>query len=107
MRLTIVQDEGFAEIVCGALRAEGIPCSHRRTDLAETQWGPQGFGGMRELLVRENDLERAHEILDSSAPVAEHCVRCDREIGEEGGWYSEDTSELRPYCAVCAERQFG
>jgi len=32
--LTVVPNEMTAEILCGRLRASGIDCSYRRTDLA-------------------------------------------------------------------------
>lgn len=59
VRLTIVRDAGEAEVLCGLLRTEGIPCIYRVTDQsAELQ-----YGAWREVLVNEADLTRARELL--------------------------------------------
>ena len=59
VRLTIVWNEAEAQVLCGMLRTEGIPCIYRVTDQsAEVQ-----FGGGREVLVNEADLARARELL--------------------------------------------
>jgi hypothetical protein len=106
VRLSIVSDEREAEVVCGLLRTEGIRCFHRTTNL-----NPEGSiapaGQWRELLVLDDDLPRARELLEAVEPVVEECVRCGRQIDEEGGWFEADTGELEPYCGVCAERVFG
>ena len=62
--LTVVHDEAEAEIICGLLRANGIECSHRKTDLAAGTW-TIGFasGGPVELLVKEEDLVAARELV--------------------------------------------
>jgi hypothetical protein len=60
-RLTVVRDEGEAELVCGLLRTAGIACSHAPT--TDALDGLQSFGGTREVLVDEADLERARELL--------------------------------------------
>ena len=62
VRLTMVPNEGEAEILCGLLRVEGIRCAHRITDLAHDEAG-QAFGGWREVLVAEADYARALELL--------------------------------------------
>jgi Putative prokaryotic signal transducing protein len=62
VRLTMVPNEGEAEILCGILRVEGIRCAHRITDLAHDEAG-QAFGGWREVLVAEADYARALELL--------------------------------------------
>ena len=59
VRLTVVPDEGEAEILCRMLRAEGIRCAHYRTN--ESSGGSDAsasFGGWREIVVLEDDLER-------------------------------------------------
>lgn len=61
VRLTVVPDEGEAEILCRMLRAEQIRCAHRVTDLAAER-GLE-FGGWREILVDEADLSRARGLL--------------------------------------------
>jgi hypothetical protein len=35
------------------------------------------------------------------------CFECGRPIGENGRWYSDGVGELVPYCAECAEREYG
>jgi hypothetical protein len=102
VRLTIVEDEGAADALCGALRAEGIACGHRQTDVAAG--GLYSFSGMREILVDADDLARARELIESVEPAVDECARCGRPIGEDGGWYVNDAGELEPYCALCAER---
>ena len=62
--LTVVHDEAEAEVVCGLLRANGIACSYRKTDLAAGAWtGGFARGGPIELLVNEEDLVSALELL--------------------------------------------
>jgi hypothetical protein len=61
VQLTVVRDAGEAEMLCGLLRAEGILCNHRETDVAAGDLA--SFGGWREVLVDESDLERARELL--------------------------------------------
>jgi hypothetical protein len=61
VRLTVVPDEGEAEILCQLLRLERIRCAHRKTDLAAER--ALEFGGWREILVDEADLARARELL--------------------------------------------
>ena len=108
VRLTVVADEGEAEILCRALRAEGIACGYRKTDQAAGYSdATQSFWGMREVLVDEADLDRARELLEAVEPTVETCVRCGRETGEDVRWFETDTGELEPYCGVCAERLFG
>jgi hypothetical protein len=34
VRLTVVSDELAAEVLCGRLRASGVACSYRKTDMA-------------------------------------------------------------------------
>ena len=108
VRLTVVEDEGAAEILCRALRAEGIACSYRRTDFgAGYSEGGYSFGGWREIFVDEADFARALEIFEGAEPVVEACVRCGHPIGGDGGWYRDEAGEFQPYCSVCAERLFG
>lgn len=64
VRLTVVPNEGEAEILCGMLRAAGIPCAYRGTDLAAGQAGYGfSFGGWREIFVDNGDLARARALL--------------------------------------------
>ena len=57
-------DEGAAEALVGLLRSEGIDCFYRDTDVSAAGiFGPSTFGGWREILVAEDDLDRARELL--------------------------------------------
>jgi hypothetical protein len=106
VRLTVVAGEGQAELVCGLLRAEGIRCYHRSTDVS-AEAALASLGQWREIVVLSDDLSRARELLDAAEPAADECVRCGRAIGDDGGWYDGGSGELEPYCGVCAERVFG
>lgn len=64
VRLTVVPDEGAAETLCGLLRSEGVECFYRDTDVSAAGiFGGNTFGGWREILVAEGDLERARKLL--------------------------------------------
>jgi hypothetical protein len=63
VRLTIVPNETEAELLRGLLATEGIESMQRQTDFAAGAldgWAP---GGMREILVRAEDLEAARELI--------------------------------------------
>lgn len=60
-RLTVVPNAGEAEVLCQLLRAEGIRCAYRVTDISAEQ-GSQ-FDGWREILVDEADLTSARGLL--------------------------------------------
>jgi hypothetical protein len=64
--LTLVPNEYEAELVCALLRTEAIKCEHRPTNLSVGMMDGMPGGGPREIIVREEDLERAHEILEAS-----------------------------------------
>ena len=61
VRLTVVPNEGEAEMVCQMLRAEGIRCAHRATNMSGELAGQ--FGGWREVLVDQADLTTAQGLL--------------------------------------------
>jgi hypothetical protein len=66
VRLTVVGDEMEAEAVCGMLRANGIACSYRRTDMSAavgTYGGGYAMAGPTEVLVEEHQLEEARRLL--------------------------------------------
>jgi hypothetical protein len=63
VRLTIVGSKGEADVICSLLRAHGIDCVDRGADLSAEQGG--GFLGWREILVNEDDLDPARELLES------------------------------------------
>jgi hypothetical protein len=64
VRLAVVASQGEADVVCSLLRAHGIDCGERATDLSAEQGG--GWGGQREILVAKADLTLAQELLHSS-----------------------------------------
>jgi hypothetical protein len=62
--LTEFQDEVEAEGLLGLLRANGIECWCRRTDIAAGAWtGWMCTGGPVEVLVGAKDLDAARELL--------------------------------------------
>ena len=67
VRLTVVPDEGEAEILCRMLRAEGIRCAHCRTNASSGgSDASTSFGGWREIVVLEDDLQRATALLPTA-----------------------------------------
>jgi len=64
MRLTVVATQGEADVICSLLRTEGIACGSRAADGLGAEPGG-GFGGWREVLVEEADLERARALIAS------------------------------------------
>jgi hypothetical protein len=66
-RLTVVPNELAAELVCSFLRAEGIRCAHRITDIGAGAWdGVPSAAGPREVLVDPADVDAAREVLASA-----------------------------------------
>ena len=62
----IAGSQGEADVICGLLRASGIECDDRpATEMYPGRGG--GWGGPREILVRREDLEFAHELVDAPA----------------------------------------
>ena len=64
--LTVVGDEMEAEALCGMLRANGIECSYRRSDVSAgigTIGGGFAMAGPTEVLVHERDLAAARTLL--------------------------------------------
>jgi hypothetical protein len=59
-----VPSEPVAEMVCALLRDAGIRCGYRVPDIAQ-----EGFWGWREILVAEDDLAAAREVLASTPPT--------------------------------------
>jgi hypothetical protein len=64
--LTIVPNEAEAELLCALLRTEGIACDHRQTNFSAGAMDGMPSGGPREVVVAEESLERAQEILAAS-----------------------------------------
>ena len=63
VRVTVVAGETEAELVCGLLRSADIKCGHRPTDEVDSGLEGLGAGGPHEVLVAEEDLEAAREVL--------------------------------------------
>jgi putative signal transducing protein len=63
VRLTTVPGEPEAEVLCGLLRSEGIECAHRATPEDDSPFENIGSDGIREILVRAKDLDRARELI--------------------------------------------
>jgi hypothetical protein len=64
--VTVVPDEAEAEVVCGRLRAEGIPCGHRPSPLEAARSAVSGFGASApvEVCVAEEHLEAARAVVE-------------------------------------------
>jgi putative signal transducing protein len=63
--LTVVQNEMEAEVICGALRANGIECDFRKTDMAAGWTMGTVGGGPIEILVDESDLAAAKTLVET------------------------------------------
>lgn len=62
--LTVVANEPEAEMLCGLLRANGIACEYRQTDVGAGMTGASAaMGGPREIFVEEEQLETARKLL--------------------------------------------
>jgi hypothetical protein len=61
--LTVVSDEPEAEIVCGLLQTNGIDCAYRDTEAIDSPIEDFTAAGPREILVREEDLAAARELI--------------------------------------------
>ncbi len=64
VRLTIVSGEFEAEEICMLLRSEQIACFARPTDVGSMTGLGGGFGGQHEVIVAEEDLVRARELIE-------------------------------------------
>ncbi len=65
--LTVVANELEAEMLCGLLRANGIACMSQRTNLAAGMADAgSSMGGPREVLVEEEQLEDAQQLLPAA-----------------------------------------
>lgn len=67
VRLMVVVNSLEAETICGLLRTEGIACGHRQTDVGAGAGDAVGDSGPREILVSQEDLERARELVDADS----------------------------------------
>jgi hypothetical protein len=66
VRLALVPNVYEAEIIAALLRTEGITSEQRPTNLAVGMMDGMSGGGPLEIMVREEDFERAHELLEAS-----------------------------------------
>ncbi len=65
--LTVVGSESEADMLCGMLQANGITCSHEKTDAAGAIGMYTGAqGGATAVLVGEEQLEEARKLLPDS-----------------------------------------
>jgi hypothetical protein len=64
--LTVVPTEAEAEIVLGLLQSAGIDGTYRDTEAIDSPIEDFTAAGPREILVREEDLEAARELIASS-----------------------------------------
>jgi hypothetical protein len=69
-RITVVGTESEAELCCGMLRAAGIECMHRITDLGFGAGGEVAASGLgaREVLVLDRHADAARSLLADGAP---------------------------------------
>jgi hypothetical protein len=63
VRLTLAANPPEAEAIRGLLETEGIESIRRQTDFGAGSMDGFGWGGQQEILVREQDLERARELI--------------------------------------------
>ena len=66
VHLTVLPTAAEAELLCALLRTEGIDCDHRATNLAIGAMDGMPGGGPREVVVAEEHLARAQELLAAS-----------------------------------------
>src|SRR5438094_2486111 len=63
VHLTVVPNAYEAELLCALLRTEGLTCDLRPTNLGVGMMDGLPGGGPKEIVVAEQDLARAQEIL--------------------------------------------
>jgi hypothetical protein len=66
VHLTVLPNEYEAELLCALLRTEGIECDQRSTNLSVGMMDGMPGGGPREVVVAEQSLTRAQELLAAS-----------------------------------------
>jgi hypothetical protein len=67
VHLTVVPTANEAEIITALLRTEGIECEDRTTNLGSGFMDGMPGGGPREILVAEESLARAQELLAAAS----------------------------------------
>ncbi len=63
--VTVVSGETEAEVVCGLLRSAGLECAYRDTETIDSPIEDFIASGPREILVKEEDVETARELLEA------------------------------------------
>jgi hypothetical protein len=66
VHLTVVPTASEAELICALLRTEGIECDHLPTNVGAGSMDGMPGGGPREVVVAEESLTRAQELLAES-----------------------------------------
>jgi putative signal transducing protein len=67
--LAVVNNELEAQMICGLLETNGIPCEYRNSSVGAAQYGSEvagvifGQGSTTEVLVEEARLEEARKLL--------------------------------------------
>jgi len=67
--LTVVNNELEAQMICGLLETNGIPCEYRNSSVGAAQYGSEvagvifGQGSTTEVLVEEAQLDEARQLL--------------------------------------------
>jgi hypothetical protein len=68
--LEVVGSEPEAELICSFLRSAGIPCIQQRTNYAAGVGdGMSVIGGPREIVVHEQNLAEARDVLKQQRPL--------------------------------------
>jgi hypothetical protein len=70
VRLTVVDTEAEADLLCALLRTEGIACDHRPTG-PSARLEARVFTNWREVLVDEADVEHARSLLPDRRETAD------------------------------------
>jgi Putative prokaryotic signal transducing protein len=67
--LEVVGSEPEAELICSFLRSAGIPCIQQRTNYAAGAGDGLAVVGPREIVVREENLDEARDVLRQQRPL--------------------------------------
>jgi Putative prokaryotic signal transducing protein len=62
VRVAVVPNPSEADLLCNRLKVEGIAAMRRQTNFGAGAF--DAVGGQQEVLVKEDDLERARELID-------------------------------------------
>ena len=67
--LEVVGSEPEAELICSFLRSAGIPCIQQPTNFAVGAGDGLAVVGPREIVVREENLDEARDVLRQQRPL--------------------------------------